>query len=126
MYDDNNLHHLPGRVLRTNFLKIIENKSFITKASERISQDEYYKQIAQSKFVLCPMGVGMDTYRVYETAYLGSTPIVVSSGLDTIHKKFGALIVDKWDDLTLELLESHEYIPPQDEIFHVEHYIKTF
>jgi hypothetical protein len=36
----------------------------------------HYLDIAQSKFVLCPSGLGFDTYRLWETIILGSIPIV--------------------------------------------------
>jgi len=36
----------------------------------------FYDEIQRSKFVLCPPGLGWDTYRTWETLYLGSFPII--------------------------------------------------
>ena len=37
---------------------------------------DYWQDIADHKFVLCPSGNGLDCYRTYETLYLGSVPIM--------------------------------------------------
>jgi len=39
--------------------------------------DRYFKELAQYKFVLCPSGNGFDSYRIWETLYVGSIPVVV-------------------------------------------------
>jgi len=69
------------------------------------------------------MGFGIDTHRFYEAAWLGCTPIVITSGLDDLYKKFGALIVDSWDEVTEELLSRHEKVEVPDSLFKVEDYI---
>ena len=40
------------------------------------SKRDHYRDIAESEFVLCPSGLGFDTYRLWETLILGSIPIV--------------------------------------------------
>lgn len=50
---------------------------------------------------------------------------MISSGLDEMYKKFGALIVDSWDEVTEELLASHEKVEVPDEIFKVKEYTNT-
>tara|TARA_Y100000310_G_scaffold307644_1_gene349942 strand:- start:25 stop:990 length:966 start_codon:yes stop_codon:yes gene_type:complete len=40
---------------------------------------EFLEDIAAHEFVLCPQGNGMDTYRLWQTLYLGSIPIVNST-----------------------------------------------
>jgi len=71
------------------------------------------------------MGFGIDTHRFYESVWLGCTPIVISSGLDDLYKKFGALIVDSWDEVTEEVLASHEKVEVPDELFKVTEYLKN-
>ena len=39
------------------------------------------------------MGVGLDTYKVYETLYLGSTPIVIKNGLEDMYEKIGGILI---------------------------------
>ena len=123
-YDSNNLHHLPGRIFRLQCKEYFKNISFVTVEDQtQLSQDEYCKQISRSKFVICPMGVGIDTFRVYETAYIGSTPIVVKNGMEDLYKKFGVLVVDRWEDITEELLQNHKHYQPPDELFELEYWL---
>ena len=62
-------------------------------------------EIALSKFVLCPSGLGMDTYRLWETLMLGSIPIVESNkGFDRTYSMLPVLIVPNFDMVTPDLL----------------------
>tara|TARA_B110000858_G_C17518606_1_gene343732 strand:- start:93 stop:305 length:213 start_codon:yes stop_codon:yes gene_type:complete len=70
------------------------------------------------------MGFGLDTHRFFETVWLKCTPIVISSGLDSLYKQYNALIVDSWDDVTEELLNNHEHKTVPDEVFNVSYFIK--
>ncbi len=45
--------------------------------------------------------------------------LVISSGLDDLYKRFGALIVDSWDEVT-------EEVEVSDDLFKVEGYTNTF
>ena len=68
---------------------------------------DYRASIAQSKFTLCPPGMGMDTYRLWETLLLGSIPIVESdpAGLDRMYMTLPVLVVKRYEDVTPALLE---------------------
>lgn len=46
---------------------------------ERLSLQEYSRNLHDYSFVLCPEGNGVDTHRVWETLYAGSTPIILQS-----------------------------------------------
>jgi hypothetical protein len=62
-------------------------------------------EIALAKFVLCPSGLGMDTYRFWETLLLGSIPVVESNkGFDRTYSMLPVLVVPNFDVLTPELL----------------------
>jgi hypothetical protein len=106
-------------------MKYFEKKEFVTMETVRISSEEYSKKVSRSKFVICPMGVGIDTFKIYESVYLGATPIVIRNGLDDLYEKFGVLMVDDWDDVTQELLESHVHYQPPDELFELDHWIPS-
>lgn len=65
----------------------------------------YFESLARARFVLAPPGGGMDTYRAYEALAFGAVPVLLRS---TITNLFGnaALVVDAWDEVTQERLES--------------------
>jgi len=62
-----------------------------------------------SKFNLCPMGIGMDTYRVIESLAFGMIPIILTTPMDRSYAKLPILIVESFSDVTPELLEK-EYV----------------
>jgi hypothetical protein len=61
-------------------------------------QPEYYEDMCRSKFVLCPVGTGMDTHRIYEALACGATPVVLHSVLDTLYAKLPICILNSWKD----------------------------
>lgn len=66
----------------------------------------FYEQFAESKFVLCPPGIGHDTYRHWEVILMGSIPIFETNpGFDRAFKGLPVLIVQSFSDVTPELLE---------------------
>ncbi|KAL7476145.1 hypothetical protein ACHAW6_002023 [Cyclotella cf. meneghiniana] len=69
----------------------------------------YWQELRQSKFVLCPSGLGWDTYRAWEALVMGAIPV-----LETFYRKDGfyrtyddlpVLWVDHYDNVTPSLLE---------------------
>lgn len=73
------------------------------------SQEEYLKDIATSKFNICPMGNGIDTHRMWESIYLGSIPIVQDCVNNRQYSELPILITNGWKDITVEFLEKkHE------------------
>ena len=91
--------------LRQDCRAYCKTQSFVT-IDENIPFDEFLNKMYRSKFIICPFGYGLDTFRFYEAYAAGATPIVITSGLDPLYKKFGALIVDSWSDVTEELLNN--------------------
>jgi hypothetical protein len=66
---------------------------------------EYMEEMPNFRFVLCPPGNGLDTHRVWEALLLGSFPIVIHSSLNPLYEDLPVLILNSWQDLTVELLE---------------------
>jgi len=66
---------------------------------------DHYLETAQAKFVICPSGLGYDTYRLWETLLLGSIPIVESNeGFDRTYSSLPVLVVRNYSDVTPALL----------------------
>ena len=66
---------------------------------------DHHVQSAMAKFVLCPSGLGFDTYRLWETLLLGSIPVVESNtGFDRTYSNLPVLVVRNYSDLTPQLL----------------------
>uniref|UniRef100_A0A7S3NNZ7 RXYLT1 C-terminal domain-containing protein n=1 Tax=Aureoumbra lagunensis TaxID=44058 RepID=A0A7S3NNZ7_9STRA len=58
----------------------------------------YYTALATSKFVLSPVGTGLDCYRHWEALALGAIPIVDYSPVTAVlFKDLPVLLLDNWD-----------------------------
>ncbi len=90
--------------LRSSFQK----KEWVTIAP-KCDFETYMDHINKHRFVCCPRGNGIDTYRFWECIYMGSVPIVESSPLDDLYSKVNCIIVESFDDLKKEQLDNFKY-----------------
>jgi hypothetical protein len=67
--------------------------------------EDHYKAISETRFIVSPLGRGLDCYRTWEALLLGSWPIVQSSTLNSAYEGLPVLIVESWSDLTDDLLK---------------------
>uniref|UniRef100_A0A6C0HY00 Exostosin GT47 domain-containing protein n=1 Tax=viral metagenome TaxID=1070528 RepID=A0A6C0HY00_9ZZZZ len=68
-----------------------------------LSMDAFYEDIAKSKFMICPRGCGIDTYRMWDCIQLGCIPIVKKYHGHACFEDLPILFVDSYD-VTEELL----------------------
>lgn len=75
--------------------------------NEVANQNRYtcYKNQIECAFVLSPFGNGMDCHRTWEALILGCIPIVRSSGMNSMFDELPVLIIERWSDVTQELLD---------------------
>ena len=76
---------------------------------EKVPAALVYDKTLESRYALCPRGCGVDTHRFYECIYLGCIPIVVRTHtvFDRLYAPdtgFPCLVVERWADVTEELL----------------------
>ena len=71
---------------------------------------DYWQNLRQSKFVLCPSGMGWDTYRTWEVLCMGAIPVLETyyrkDGLYRTYDDLPVLWVDHYDNVTPTLLEN--------------------
>jgi len=70
---------------------------------------DFYKKMAQSKYVLSPEGTGIDCHRIYEAIYLNAIPIVKRIGkptMDDFYSKLPLLMIEDWSEITDVFLET--------------------
>jgi len=105
-----------NRELRPGIKQIFQHMSYCLN-KQYILDEHYFQHMACAKFVVCPEGNGIDTYRVWETLYSGGIPILqdspfsrrvsqlfpalVMSDFEEIHKRF---LIDKWEELKDKLI----------------------
>lgn len=59
----------------------------------------YYQKILSSKFMICPRGCGIDTYRMWDCIYLGCIPIVEKYDGYKQFEDLPILFVNHWIDI---------------------------
>ncbi|HEY2411100.1 MAG TPA: tetratricopeptide repeat protein [Pirellulaceae bacterium] len=62
--------------------------------------DSWRRQRLQHRFVLSPLGNGLDCHRTWEALCLGCIPIVRSSPLDKLWEGLPVWIINSWSDVT--------------------------
>lgn len=68
---------------------------------DNLSQEDFYRATKRYKYVLCPEGVGFDTYRISEAIYLGSIPIILSNKIWTkFFEDLPTIIINNINDLS--------------------------
>lgn len=80
------------------------NKNLCFFLKKKIPHLENFREQTKFKFVLAPIGEGIDTHRIWESIVFGNIPIVKSSPLDNLYKNFPVLIVKSWKDLNYKKL----------------------
>ena len=78
---------------------------------EKVPTALVYDKTLESRYALCPRGCGVDTHRFYECIYLGCVPIVIRTHtvFDRLYAPdtgFPCLVVERWADVTEELLDA--------------------
>jgi len=89
---------------RINAVEQIQ-KDLIDYQEEEIARTDTWKKQVNYAFVISPHGNGLDCHRQWEALCLGCIPIVVTSPIDILYKDLPVLIVQKWSDITPELLK---------------------
>lgn len=72
-----------------------------------ISRKQFFHELSTSKFCVCPRGNAYDTFRMWDSMYVGTIPIVVKE----------AYFHDLLDDMPILFLESYEQFAELDEDF---------
>lgn len=89
---------------RRDVANLFKNKPFCVVSSPKPFKD-YLFDLCQSKFVLSPRGNGLDCHRTWESLLMGTIPIVKSSSLDPLFDDLPVLLVNDWNEITLDYLE---------------------
>lgn len=71
----------------------------------KLNYADFASEIHKHYFMLCPVGNGLDSHRLWEALHLGCIPIVRRiTNYIQYEDKLPILFVDKWSDITKDLL----------------------
>jgi len=71
----------------------------------RVAAQSSWLALSRASFVLCPVGRGVDTHRVWEALALGAVAVVVHSTLDVLYRDLPVVIVHSWRNLSVGEIE---------------------
>jgi len=97
--------------IATNYSKRLEclikfkDKQYVSKGCN-LPLQEFYNDLAKSKYVISPEGTGIDCHRIYESIYFNSIPIIKKTDMDFFFKNLPILIVEDWEQVTEEFLNN--------------------
>lgn len=88
---------------------VLKDKPFIQLLPKSKPRGEYWEFMNEHRFIVSPLGNGMDCHRTWEALVLGVVPIVRRSTISSLFDGLPVIIVDKYEDITQELLDNYEY-----------------
>ena len=91
---------------RSGLKSYFEKKDWAVVDNNKIDPDEYQNNLKKYKYNLCPIGNGVDTYRIWETLVAGSIPVTKKHPALNSFEKFPIIFLEnlKFDNLdSLEL-----------------------
>lgn len=100
-----NCHFRPDRYGQRNDASRIIPTGLIHFEPVYLNRGQCWERSTSNAFVLSPFGNGFDCHRTWETLMLGSIPIVKSPQFEKMFEGLPVLMVERWEDITLELLE---------------------
>lgn len=89
---------------RYNAKNVLDKMNFNVYQTKKMSREDTWKNMVKYKWIISPHGNGLDCHRTYEAIALGCIPVVKSSTLDLMYKDMPIIILDDWNDISLELL----------------------
>jgi len=92
----------PVKPFRSQALKEL-NAPWITKG--QYSRNEWLRQVSNHKWIVCPIGHGLDTHRTWEVLLMRRYPVVLSCNLDSVFHGLPVLIVQSWHDINQTYLD---------------------
>jgi len=105
-YVNHRIHTYPQEREEPYTLFFPQNWATVKKPSGKGQTTEYIKDVRSHKFVLCPRGNGIDTYRFWESLYLGAIPVVKDCINVGFYRDLPITVVNSYGDITKDFLES--------------------
>jgi len=82
------------------------NKELVYYEEKQVTRLITWNKQKDYAFVICPHGGGLDCHRNWEALCLGCIPIVKTSKIDKLYENLPVLIINDWDIIDKNLLNS--------------------
>jgi hypothetical protein len=104
-------HNESSHEERVGIKELFFNKTWAEVHTKRVPFSTFLYNLAQSKFMICPRGNAIDCHRNWEVLYMRRVPIMKRHPyLEELFKKYPVLFVEKYSDITEELLLENDFL----------------
>ena len=101
---------------RVGLKDMFRGEDWATVQDDRVDYYNFLLNLAKHKFVLCPRGNAIDCHRNWEVLYMKRVPVMKRDEyLEVLFKDYPVLFVDKYSDITKDLLLENEHLFQQAE-----------
>ena len=102
-------HNESSNKERLGIKDLFYDKEWAEVSQQRAPYSMFLYNLSNSKFMICPKGNGIDCHRNWEVLYMRRVPIMTRDPyLETLFKNYPVLFVDKYSDITEELLLAND------------------
>jgi hypothetical protein len=109
LYVNHNINTNPNE--RQGISDFFQNQKWALTDNSRITYREFLSRIRDHKFMICPIGNAIDCHRNWEVLYCRRVPIMKrNTYLEELFKGFPVLFVEKYSDITEDLLINKNYL----------------
>ena len=99
---------------RSGINEIFFDKDWAHVENQRVDFYQFLHKIKEHKFMICPIGNAIDCHRNWEVLYLRRVPVMKKHPyLEYLYSNYPVLFVDRYEDVTEELLIENEHLYEQ-------------
>ena len=104
-------HNESSSVKRIGIKSLFYDKDWAEVNEQRVPYNIFLYNLSGSKFMICPIGNAIDCHRNWEVLYMRRVPVMTRHPyLQKLFENYPVLFVDKYSDVTEELLLANDHL----------------
>ena len=110
-------HNESSNAKRLGIKNLFYDKNWAEVNEQRVAYHTFLSNLSDSKFMICPVGNAIDCHRNWEVLYMRRVPVMTRNRyLEKLFENYPVLFVDKYSDVTEELLLANDDLFQQAQI----------
>ena len=102
-------HNESSNAKRLGIKNLFYDKNWAEVNEQRVAYHTFLSNLSDSKFMICPVGNAIDCHRNWEVLYMRRVPVMTRDRyLEKLFENYPVLFVDKYSDVTEELLLAND------------------
>ena len=104
-------HNESSNARRLGIKNLFYDKDWAEVNEQRVPYNIFLYNLSGSKFMICPIGNAIDCHRNWEVLYMRRVPVMTRDPyLQKLFENYPVLFVDKYSDVTEELLIANDHL----------------